>query len=461
MPRLSDRLKSVKKLRGSRMSKAIPFSAEAEQGVLACCLLDVNGVSEAISCGITAHHFHDVRHQACFGAMLAMQEAGKPVDSLTLYEHLQDKGEIQQAGGAAYVSELSDKTGSATQLGYWAAKVREKKYARDVMLGANELIKAAQEDSGSLDEVAAKVETMIFNLRAQQSQRKGTRHESFVRIIASLEEAHRIKGQIIGIKTGFQDLDKAVLGLVPSELIVIAARPSFGKSALALNIAENIAEIGRPVGIFSFEMPEDAMNMRSLASRSGINMRKARQGALTDEELDRVINSIGPLSKLPIHICDNVNLKLNQVRAEARRMVSQHGVQAILVDYLQLVEAEGKNRLEEVSNISRGLKKMAMELNVPVVALSQLNREIEKMAREPRLSDLRESGTIEQDANVVMFIHCPDETKEENGRLPVQILIAKGRDIGRHKVDMIFNKWLTRFENIAKVEPQDANWKKN
>jgi replicative DNA helicase len=431
-----------------------PFSLESEQGVLGCCLLDPRDtLAECIARGI-GDQFYDLRHATLFEVIAAMQDANKPLDTITLCEELKQRKQLEAVGGYVYISSLSDSTPAPSNIDCYLAKMEEKFYARQVIAKGGELITTAYDDSLRLPELVDKTETEIFALRRMAGTSAGTRKESFRRIIQTVGNAHEAKGQNLGVQTGFIDLDRILGGLRYGSMITLAARPSMGKSSLAMNIAEKVStERQIPVGFFSLEMPEDELNLRSIGSYACVDMKKIMAGDMDEQEMPKLLPAAARLEKAPIHIRDRSDLRISQLRAEGRRMVSQHGVKLIIVDYMQLITGTRRfdKRNDEVAEVSRGIKQMALELKIPVLALAQLNREIEKgNKRRPKLSDLRDSGSIEQDSDVVLFIHCEDETQENSqGEIPVEILIAKNRAGATGMIKMLFRKQFTRFENYC------------
>lgn len=434
-----------------------PHSIEAEFGAMGCALLDPSECAATLVAKTTPEHFYDLRCRIVFDALSAMSEAGKPIDTITVSQWIKVSG--KQGADLAFVSSMVDSVPSAANLQYWIDILEDRFYRRSVIKAAYELTEKAYVMTSKLEELANTVESDILALRST-GKKEGTRAESFGRIIAKIEDGMSRKAPD-GIMTGYPDIDRYIRGLRPGKLLVLAARPSVGKSSLALNIGENVAKQGIPVGIFSLEMDEDELNTRSLATESGVNMNEAMSGGIDERDFPKLAHAMSKLSNLPIHIDDASDLKINQIRAKARRWV-KNGIRFIIVDYLQLVDGDGFNRADIVAKISGGCKKMAKELGIPVLALAQLNREIEKdngpdakgkpkKSRRPRMSDLRESGSIEQDADTLMFLYAEDESNEHEGRLPVKVLFAKNRGGPKGEIEMLFNKPLTRFESISRL----------
>jgi replicative DNA helicase len=435
----------------------LPHDEQAEAAFLSCCLLGPATVMpEAARLGVAVAHFHDLRHQTLWHHMQALWDSCGRLDVILLRSALVDAGKLEAVGGDLYLMELPDKAPSAHNWqAYWAV-LKEKNYRRRVLEQARAIQAAALDPEADVDQLASKVETEVLALRSTGIA-STNRKDSFLRIAQNIEEAVSAGGKPMGPLTGYPDLDRYLNGLRQQALYILAARPSVGKSALALNIAENIAETGLPVGFMSLEMSEDELNSRTLARYSGVNIQKALCGDIMQGEVPRLVGMLGKSSKLPIHIREMEGVTINQIRSEARRMVAQHRCGLIVIDYLQLIRGSREyrgNRATELTEVSSGLKGMAKELKVPVLALAQISREVEKENRLPRLSDLRESGSIEQDADVAMFLHHdPKHEEDDAGRLPVSLLLEKNRTGPRYKkVDLVFHKPQTKFEPVARLD---------
>jgi replicative DNA helicase len=422
----------------------LPHDLTVEQAVLGCCLLDPATIHTAISSGLRPEHFFALGNREIWSCMVTLVDQGKPVDTVSLLATLKDRGTVDSVGGVAHVSSLPDATPSAANLDYWLTRLTEKWYAREVIARATKLATVAQENTGALEELVPQVETEIYALRGLRST-GDDRKASFHRIANILEEAHQNQGKRIGLSTGILRLDRLLGGLRSGAMVVIAARPGLGKSALALNIAECNASGGIPVGYFTLEMSEDELNLRSLGTQSQVDIQGALRGELNAGDIQRITVTVGPVSRLPIHIRDRADLTIDRLRSEARRLASEHGVKLIIVDYLQLLmgSRRARDRREEVGEVSRGCKAMAKELGVPVIALSQLNREIDKdPGRRPRLSDLREAGDIEQDADAVIFLYEPSLDN-------MVASVSKNRNGPLGEVELTFDRRLTKFTQKA------------
>jgi replicative DNA helicase len=443
-----------------------PHSIEAEQGVLGCVLLSPNEnlgtCIEKFKKGLEV--FYDLRHQVIFDTLTEMYDAKKPIDLITLQEHLKNKGQLEAIGGIPYLSALPDAVPSAANLEYYVEIVREKYVLRKMIQTCTGVVSRVYEHEGKVDGLLDEVERDILKIAEDRVESTSMSMKDLVhRAINTIEDYHQRQGMLTGIGTGFLDFDKMTSGLHGGEMIVIAARPSMGKTSLVMNIVEHVVlEEKQPVGVFSLEMTAESLVLRMLCSRARVNMRNIRDGFLAERDFPKLTGAAGKLANAPLYIDDTAGLSILQLRAKARRMYQQYGVKLIVIDYLQLLNASSsrvENRQQEVAQISNGVKALAKELNVPVIVLSQLNRELEKdKSRKPRLSDLRESGAIEQDADLIALLYKPEEGKEddegapqEQEAIPVNLLIAKQRNGPTGDVNLTFFKGYTRFESAAKV----------
>lgn len=456
-----------------RLDRLPPHSIEAEQGVLACVLLSPNdslGVClERLKSGAEA--FYDLRHQTLYELLVTMYDAKLPMDLITVPQRLKDAGQLDGVGGLAYLSGLMDAVPSAANLTYYLDIVREKHVLRRVLQTCTAAVSRVQEHEGEVDGLLDEIERDILKISQDRetSQQRGVK--DLVRgAIDLIQVFHARKGDLTGIATGFTDLDKMTSGLHEGEMVVIAARPSMGKTSLAMNIAEHVViEKGLPVGVFSLEMTAESLVLRMLCSLARVNGKSIRDGFLSQGDFQKLTASASKLSKAPLHIDDTAGLSILQLRARARRMWQQHGIKMVIIDYLQLLHSTSRkaqdNRQQEIADISSGVKALAKELKLPIIVLSQLNRELEKdKNRKPRLSDLRESGAIEQDADLVGLLYKPaTEDDEEPANeaesleaIPVNLLIAKQRNGPTGDVRLSFLKGLTRFESAAKIDDEEG-----
>jgi replicative DNA helicase len=446
-----------------------PHSVEAEQGVLGCVLLSPNDcIGECIGkFKAGAEVFYDLRHQTIFETLLEMYDAREGIDIITLQQRLKNKQRLEEVGGLGYLNSLPDAVPSAANLSYYLEIVLEKFILRKMIHTCTEVVGRVYEHEGEVDTLLDEVERDILRISETRVEGKTDKIKELVKkAISIIEDYHARQGMLTGVGTGFVDLDKMTSGLHGGEMIVIAARPSVGKTSLAMNIAEHVAiEEKLPVGVFSLEMTSESLVMRMLCSRARVNLRSVREGFLAERDFAPLTNAAGKLSSAPLFIDDSSGLSILQLRAKARRMHQQYGVKLFVIDYLQLLHSTARraeNRQQEIADISNGIKSLAKELNVPVIVLSQLNRELEKdKSRKPQLSDLRESGAIEQDADVVGLLYKPSRGDEENegaesqDALPVNLLIAKQRNGPTGDVHLTFLKSYTRFESAAKVSSDD------
>ena len=449
-----------------------PHSPEAEQGVLGCVLLSPNdcmGQSiEKFKSG--AEVFYDLRHQTIFTMLAEMYDKREGIDVITLQQRLKDKQLLEEVGGIPYLSALPDAVPSAANLSYYLDIVQEKYLLRKMIHACTEVVARVYDFEGEVDALMDEVERDILRISESRVQSQTvTTKELVKKAINTIEDFHQRQGVLTGVGTGFVDLDKMTTGLHGGEMVVIAARPSVGKTSLAMNIAEHVTiEQRLPVGVFSLEMTAESLILRMLCSRSRVNLRNVREGFLAERDFPKLTGAAGKLANAPLFIDDSSALSILQLRAKARRMHLQYGIKLFVVDYLQLVHSTARraeNRQQEIADISSGIKSLAKELNVPVIVLSQLNREIEReKGRPPRLSDLRESGAIEQDADVVGLLYKPKSGSEddeggpaaEEDSVPVNLLIAKQRNGPTGDVNLTFLKSYTRFESAAKVSDEDV-----
>jgi replicative DNA helicase len=437
------------------LERPLPHNLDAERSVLGAILLDNHVLNVAIE-KLRPEDFFLEQHRRVFQQMIALGEAQHAIDLVTLTDELHRHGELEAAGGAAYLAQLVDGVPRITNLEHYARIVKEKALLRSLIHSTHAIQQEALEADEDADVILDRAESTIFQL-AEERVRAGfigvkeLVRENFDRLARIFTEGKRITG----LPTGYQQLDNITSGLQPSELLILAARPSMGKTALALNIAENVAlRSGDPVAIFSLEMSKESLLLRLLASHARIDAHKFRTGHLAREDWGKMTDSLGRLAEAPLWIDDSGSVTVVEMGAKTRRLKRDKGLSLVIVDYLQLVAARGRfsNRNEEVTSITRGLKGLAKELKVPVLVLSQLTRAPEREERRPQLADLRESGSIEQDADVVLFIYRPniykpDETPEE--RAKAEIIIAKQRNGPTDRINFVFLNTFTRFEEAA------------
>ena len=431
----------------------VPFDANAESGLLGCCVL--GAYDEVVAAGVDDSWFNELLHKATWHLISRVAENGEVTETTVMLAARNDQAFADNGGNITDIVEMVDAAPTSGNWSYWLKPCRERlRLRRYFQLGLDMQQAAAKAED--VESFADDAESRLFELRKFRDEGKGNeRLESFHRIIDLLQAAHEGTG-VVGLPTGYEDLDKILCGLRGGALYTLAARPGMGKSTLAMNIAESLAvKADVPILFISAEMSMDELNQRMLGSYSSINLQNFINHDYDKEERLRLLKlmakKIPALNAAPVHICPRTDITISQLRAEARRYVKNHGVKLVIVDYLQLI-AGGKgtrgNRVAEVGEISRGLKKMALELDVPVLSLAQLNRAIEQDGnRVPRLSDLRESGSIEADSDAVMFIHCANTSVYIDGRLLCQIVVSKNRNGRQGKFDIAFNRDFSRFED--------------
>ena len=439
-----------------------PHNLDAEASVLGSVLLD-SEVLDRLEGLLSADAFYKEAHRKIWEAMVALRARRDPVDLVTLSEELRQGGELENVGGLSYLVGLSEHTPTAAYADYYGRIVAEKWILRKLIAAAGEAMRMAYDEEGSLEEILDKAGRKVLEVSTQGARSdfrsmKELVHETFERIQLLYEN----KGQVDGVRTGFRELDSMIGGLTNGSLNIIAARPSMGKTSFALTIAQNVALRGEGAGvaIFSLEMPAVQLVTRMLCSEARIDMNRLRQGQLTDRDFSRLVDVAGRISEAAILIDDTSDLTLMELRARARRLHAQHKLSLIVIDYLQLMSGPGggknggENRQQEIAQISRGLKGLARELNVPVIALSQLSRAVESRPnKRPMLSDLRESGSIEQDADLVMFIYRDEYYNPHSDKAGIaEIIVGKQRNGPTGVVELQFHAQHVRFNDLAKDE---------
>jgi replicative DNA helicase len=435
-----------------------PQSLEAEESVLGGVLLDNTAIDRVLEF-VRADDFYREAHRRIFRAMLGLAERNEPVDLVTLSESLRQRGELQDVGGASYLAELAERVPTAANVNHYARIVREKAILRALINTATEIASAGYTDQRDVKDLLDRAEQSIFQISEREVKPAFVRMDALMTdAFKTVEKLHQQKQAVTGVTTGYVDLDRLTAGLQPSDLIIIAARPSMGKTAFALNIAANAARRGDVgVAVFSLEMSKEQLALRMLCAEARVDLSRVRTGHLAPGELGDLAQSAHILISQPIYIDDTPAITVLELRAKARRLWRdpQSKLGLIVVDYLQLMRSsEGKDsREQEISEISRSLKALAKELHVPVIALSQLNRQVENRSPPvPRLSDLRESGAIEQDADVIMFIYRDEAYNEDSDRKGLaDIIIAKQRNGPTDKLELAFLREYTRFENREMV----------
>ena len=433
-----------------------PQNIEAEQAVLGAIFLEPSSLT-VTSEVLIPEDFYRSAHQKIFNVMLKLNDEGKAVDLITVTEELAATKSLEDVGGITYLSELAGSVPTAANVEYYARIVEEKSLLRRLIRTATNI---AQEGYSREDEVAellGEAEKNIMEVAQRKKSGSFTNiKDVLVRTYDNIEELANRKGDVTGIPTGFAELDRMTAGFQRNDLIIVAARPSVGKTAFALNIAQNVAtKTDETVAIFSLEMGAEQLVMRMLCAEGNINAQNLRTGALTDEDWRKLTMAMGSLSNAGIYIDDTPGVRIGEIRSKCRRLKQEHGLGMILIDYLQLIQGNGRsgeNRQQEVSEISRSLKALARELEVPVIALSQLSRGVEqRQDKRPMMSDIRESGSIEQDADIVAFLYRDDYyDKESENKNIIEIIIAKQRNGPVGTVSLAFVKEYNKFVNLER-----------
>lgn len=442
-----------------------PQDIEAEQAVLGAIFLDADALVEAMAV-IEPQDFYRRAHQIVFRSMIALNDRNENIDIITLKSQIESENTLEDVGGISYLTELSQVTPTASGVAHYAKIVKDKSTLRELIQAATKIVKEGYSQEGSVEEIVEAAEKGILNV---SEKRNSTGFQAISDVLNSTMEHIDMLSQqneeITGLPTGYPELDKMTAGLQPEELIILAARPAVGKTAFALNIAQNIGtRTDRSVAIFSLEMGAESLVNRMLCAEGTIEASHLRTGQLTEEEWHHLIMAMGSLSRTSIFIDDTPGIKVSEIRARCRRLAQEKGnLGLILIDYLQLIEGSGReSRQQEVSEISRQLKKLAKELKVPVIALSQLSRSVEqRQDKRPVLSDIRESGSIEQDADIVAFLYREDyyqrqgteEDKNEEEQAVddvIEVIIEKNRSGARGTVELLFKKEYNKFASISR-----------
>jgi replicative DNA helicase len=436
-----------------------PSVPEIEASVLGAMMIEKEAVPKALEM-LAPESFYVKAHRIIFEAMISLFDSDEPIDTVTLYEELKKRGEIEEVGGAVYLSKLSQNIPSAANIEYHAKIILEKQILRGLITSAHDIAKNAYDGTADAFEILDEAERKIFEITESHLSKSYQGMDRAVRdAMEYIETIHSATHQKFSVPTGFFELDEILGGLQKSDLIIIAARPSMGKTALALSIARNAAiENKVPVGIFSLEMATMQLIIRLICAEARINAHQVRTGKLPHAEAPKLSKTVHRLTDAPIYVDDSPVQTVLEIRAKTRRLKAEKNIGLIIVDYLQLMQgpARAESREREISHISRSLKALAKELNIPVIALSQLNRAVEARSdKRPQLADLRESGSIEQDADVVVFLSRPEYygiEKDENGESlegVAEVMVAKQRNGPTGMVKLAFVKDYARFENLA------------
>lgn len=437
--------------------KPLPQNIDAEHSTLGSILIDSSVINQVLEV-LTPEDFYKEAHRKIFNAMIELDRNSKPIDILTVFDYLKSHGQLlEEVGGSSYLTYLTEVVPSAVNVGYYAKLVKDKAILRSLVIAAIDIANRGYEESVSVDEAVDRAEKAIFDVA--QHKVKPSFYESrelAAKALEIIETLYEKKELITGIPTGFEKLDHMTSGLQPSDLIIVAARPGLGKTSFCLNIAAHAAVENRsPVGIFSLEMTKEQLMLRMLSSRAKVNYSNVRSGYIKSEDLTKLINVADIFRQAKIYIDDTPAIGILELRAKARRQKREKGLELIIVDYLQLMRGGGRveTREREIAEISGSLKALAKELNIPVIAVSQLSRQTEARAdKRPQLADLRESGALEQDADVVIFIHRADAYKKPDERDGIaEIIIGKQRNgpTGVVKLAFLDKLGVPSFENLA------------
>jgi len=443
------------------LRKLPPHNKEAEQSVLGACLHSPDAYARALEI-LGAEDFYKSGHQKIFLAMQALFDGGQPIDVLAVADRLRKGGELETVGGMEYLDFLEEYVPTAQAISHHAKIVREKRILRDLISTATEIVTQGYNDAEDVDQILDKAEKSIFQISEHRTRRSFFSIKEIVKDnFTAIEKLFDQPGLVTGVPSGFTDLDHLTAGFQPSDLIILAARPSMGKTSLALDFARYAALHQKtPTAIFSLEMSKEQLGMRMLCAEARINSSKLRTGFIARSDWPKLTTAAGRLSEAPLFIDDSPGLSVLDVRARARRLAAEQDLKLIIVDYLQLMHsrAASESRQLEVSEISRGLKALAKELNVPIIALSQLSRAVESRTdKRPLLSDLRESGAIEQDADVVAFIYRDEVYNPEGDDVgTAEVLIRKQRNGPIGEVKLSFEHQYTRFYNLSEKSDEDV-----
>ncbi len=436
-----------------------PNNLDAESSVLGSILLD-NEAYHSLDGRLSAEMFYKEANRKIFAVMEHLIQKGNPVDSVTMVEELRTRGQLDEVGGVAYLVGLSDSVPTSVYAKFYGGIVAEKANLRGLIAASSKIMQLAYDEAVPVEDLMDRAEKLIFEIAQKKSQ------QSFMGMKQLVNETFEFISQLTnnpgfttGVPTGFRDLDEMTTGLQPGSLNVIAARPSMGKTAFALSIAQNVAiRQNKTVAVFSLEMPAAQLVLRMLCSEARVDMNRVRQGSLNERDFERLVNAAAKLTEAPLYIDDVSELNISELRSKSRRLMAEHDLSLIVIDYMQLMSGSGtsrgggENRQQEISTISRGLKSLARELNIPVIVLSQLSRQVEaRPNHRPMLSDLRESGAIEQDADLVAFIYRDeyyDKASEKQGI--AEIIIGKQRNGPVGTAELQFHSQHVRFNDLAR-----------
>ncbi len=438
-----------------------PHNLEAEASVLGSLMLDKDAVIK-IADLLKVGDFYKDDHNFIYETMLALYEEREPIDVLSLSNKLEEKGQLERVGGSSYLASLVNTVPSATNVVHYAKVVQKKTLLRRLISAASSIVELGYDESEDVQKLLDEAEQKVFAVSQNYIKQDFVPIKSILETAFNrIDELHKSDGSFRGVETHYPDLDNLLAGLQKSDLIILAARPSVGKTTFALDIARQVGVHSKvPVGIFSLEMGADQLVDRMIAAQAGVDLWRLRTGKLSSEgpnnDFEKISDAMGVLSEASIFIDDSGSLNIMEMRTMARRLQAEHNLGLIIVDYLQLMEgrsSKGDNRVQEISEISRGLKQLARELNIPVIALSQLSRAVESRPDQiPKLSDLRESGSIEQDADVVMFLYREDRVRPDTPNKGIaDVIIAKHRNGPVGKISLYFDENSTTFRSLEKL----------
>ncbi len=436
--------------------KVPPYDLEAERSVLGAILIDSSAIN-LVAEFLKPEHFYDPSHQLIFQSMLSLFEKQQPIDIVTLVNQLKTEGNLKKIGGKGYLSDLIDTVPTSANIEKYGQIVKDHYTKRKLIEISSRTVEKAFDEQAEVKKLLDAVETEIFSLSQEHLHRDFIHlREALAESFERLEELMKSGTHFRGIPSGYEELDKKLAGFQPSNLIILAARPALGKTSFALNIAANVAIKNKfPVGFFSLEMSKEELVDRLLVSAADIDAWRLKTGRLSDEDYQKITEAMGELSEAPIFIDDTPGISILEMRAKARKLKARNDLKILIVDYLQLADAGRRfdSRVQEVSFVSQGLKNLARELKIPVIAISQLSRAVEQRGtKKPQLSDLRESGSIEQDADVVLFLYQEEESEDlldQNKRL-VKVSIAKHRNGPTGEIDLLFRGDRVRFYSVEK-----------
>jgi len=442
------------------IEKIPPQSIEAEIAVLGSMLLDHEAIARAIET-LGVNSFYKESHKKIFSVIVKLFDENKGVDLVTIIEELRKTDSLDEVGGPAYITNLASSVPTAANFIHYAKIVKEKMFLRNLINAATTIVSDCYNSSQDVDTILDKSEQLIFDVSSRKVESRFSPLREVIKdSIETIDNLYQRKAHTTGIATGFRELDMKTAGLQPSDLIIIAGRPAMGKSALASCIAEHAAVVEKlPVAFFSLEMSKEQLVQRTLCSHARVDAHKVRTGFLSQADWPRLVSAAGKLSEAPMYIDDSPGITVLELRTKARRLKAQFDIKLIILDYLQLMQGPSKaeNRQQEISEISRSLKALARELNVPLIAISQLSRAVEQRSdHRPQLSDLRESGAIEQDADLVLLLlreECYNQTEENRG--VAEVIIAKQRNGPIGKLNLTFLGEYMRFENLAQAPGEE------